>query len=313
MLKIIGKRVLAVIPMLWAIATIAFYLVNLIPGTPGRTILGDAASQAQVDALNHELGYDRPLIVQYGDWLAGAVRGDFGNSLQFGRPAVTDVTERLPITLSIALAATLISVVLGVVIGVAAANGGHWLDRILQGGSSLAMALPSFWLGVLLVFVFAITFPWFPAVGYVPFTEDPVGWLKSITLPSVSVAMIGVATVSRQTRAALVHELGQDYIRTLHATGVSSRSIVLKHALRNASTPIATSVGFQFIGLLGSTVIVEQVFGINGLGQLVLGAVTSKDLPLLLTVITFTTAMVIAVNLVVDLVTVWLNPKARRA
>ncbi|SPT57461.1 ABC transporter permease [Actinomadura madurae] len=313
MLRIVGKRILAVVPMLWAIATIAFYLVNLIPGSPGRTILGDAASQEQVDALNHRLGHDRPLLVQYGDWLAGAVRGDFGDSLQSGRSAVGDVATRLPITLSIAIAATVISVVIGVLVGVAAANGGRWLDRVLQGGSSVAMAVPSFWLGVLLVFVFALGLEWLPAVGYVPFTEDPGEWLKSIVLPSVSVAMIGTATVGRQTRAALIHELGQDYIRTLYATGVPARSIVLKHALRNASTPIATTVGFQFIGLLGSTVIVEQVFGINGLGQLVLGAVTSKDLPLLLTVIIFTTAMVIAVNLIVDLLTVWLNPKARRA
>jgi peptide/nickel transport system permease protein len=312
MLKIVGKRILVVIPMLWAIATIAFYLVNLIPGTPGRTILGDSASQAQVDALNHQLGYDRPLLVQYGDWLAGAVRGHFGDSLQSGRPAVTDVAARLPITLSVVVAATVISIVLGVAVGVLSANGTRWLDQILQGVSSLAMAIPSFWLGVLLVFVFALGLNWFPAIGYVPFAENPGEWLSSIALPSLSVAMVGTATVTRQTRAALIHELGQDYIRTLYATGVSQRSIVFKHALRNASTPIATSVGFQFIGLLGSTVIVEQVFGINGLGQLILGAVTSKDLPLLLTVIIFTTALVIAVNLIVDLVTVWLNPKARR-
>jgi len=312
MLKIVGKRILVVIPMLWAIATIAFYLVNLIPGTPGRTILGDSASQAQVDALNHQLGYDRPLLVQYGDWLAGAVRGHFGDSLQSGRPAVTDVAARLPITLSVVVAATVISIVLGVAVGVLSANGTRWLDQILQGVSSLAMAIPSFWLGVLLVFVFALGLKWFPAIGYVPFAENPGEWLSSIALPSLSVAMVGTATVTRQTRAALIHELGQDYIRTLYATGVSQRSIVFKHALRNASTPIATSVGFQFIGLLGSTVIVEQVFGINGLGQLILGAVTSKDLPLLLTVIIFTTALVIAVNLIVDLVTVWLNPKARR-
>ena len=312
MLKIVGKRILVVIPMLWAIATIAFYLVNLIPGTPGRTILGDSASQAQVDALNHQLGYDRPLLVQYGDWLAGAVRGHFGDSLQSGRPAVTDVAARLPITLSVVVAATVISIVLGVAVGVLSANGTRWLDQILQGVSSLAMAIPSFWLGVLLVFVFALGLKWFPAIGYVPFAENPGEWLSSIALPSLSVAMVGTATVTRQTRAALIHELGQDYIRTLYATGVSQRSIVFKHALRNASTPIASSVGFQFIGLLGSTVIVEQVFGINGLGQLILGAVTSKDLPLLLTVIIFTTALVIAVNLIVDLVTVWLNPKARR-
>lgn len=313
MLKTIGRRVLIVIPMLWVIATLAFYLVNLIPGTPGRTILGESATEEQVAALNKELGYDRPLIAQYGSWLSDAVRGQFGNSLQTGRSAVSDIMERLPITLSIVIAATIISIAVGVTLGVLAATRGRRLDRAIQGASSLAMSLPSFWLGVLLVYAVALKLGLLPAVGYVPLAESPVDWVRSLILPAVSVAMIGTAAITRQTRGALLDQLNQDYVRTLFATGLSRRSVVLKHALRNASVPIATNVGFQFIGLLGSTVIVEQVFAINGLGQLTVQAVNSKDLPLLLTIVVLTTAIVIVVNLLVDVVTVWLNPKARRA
>jgi peptide/nickel transport system permease protein len=312
-LKTIGRRVLIVIPMLWVIATLAFYLVNLIPGTPGRTILGESATEEQVAALNKELGYDRPLIAQYGSWLSDAVRGQFGNSLQTGRSAVSDIMERLPITLSIVIAATIISIAVGVTLGVLAATRGRRLDRAIQGASSLAMSLPSFWLGVLLVYAVALKLGLLPAVGYVPLAESPVDWVRSLILPAVSVAMIGTAAITRQTRGALLDQLNQDYVRTLFATGLSRRSVVLKHALRNASVPIATNVGFQFIGLLGSTVIVEQVFAINGLGQLTVQAVNSKDLPLLLTIVVLTTAIVIVVNLLVDVVTVWLNPKARRA
>jgi peptide/nickel transport system permease protein len=312
-LKTIGRRLLIVIPMLWVIATLAFYLVNLIPGSPARTILGESATQEQVAQLNKELGYDRPLIVQYGSWLGDVVRGDFGTSLQSSRSAVSDVMERLPITLSIVISATLISIVVGVTLGVVAATRGRRLDRTIQGASSLAMSLPSFWLGVLLVYAISLKLGLLPAVGYVPIADSPVDWLKSLVLPAVSVAMIGTAAITRQTRGALLDQLNQDYVRTLFATGLSRRSVVLKHALRNASVPIATNVGFQFIGLLGSTVIVEQVFAINGLGQLTVQAVNSKDLPLLLTIVVLTTSIVIVVNLLVDIVTVWLNPKARRA
>jgi peptide/nickel transport system permease protein len=299
--------------MLWGIATLAFCLVNLIPGSPARTILGDGATAGQVAELDRKMGYDRPLAVQYGSWLSHVVRGDFGTSLLTGRPTTADVGARLPITLSVVAGAVLLTVLAGITVGVLGAIGGRRVDRAGQSVLSFFMAVPSFWLGVLLVFLFSIKFGWLPATGYVPFGNSPGRWLASIALPCLSVAAVGIATIGRQTRGAMLDVLTKDYIRTLRASGISRRSLILKHALRNASIPIVTSVGFQFIGLLGSTVIVEQVFGLNGLGSLTLSAVNGKDFPVVLTVVLFTTGIVLAANLLIDVANAWLNPKARRS
>jgi len=312
-LRTVLRRLLVVVPMLWGIATLAFCLVNLIPGSPARTILGDGATAEQVAALDRKMGYDRPLAAQYWSWLSHVLRGDFGTSLLTSRPTTADVGARLPITLSVVAGAVLLTVVVGVAVGVLSAIGGRRLDRAGQSVLSFFMAVPSFWLGVLLVFLLSIRLGWLPATGYVPFAHSPGRWLASIALPCLSVAAVGIATVARQTRGAMLDVLTKDYIRTLRAAGVSNRSLIFRHALRNASIPIVTSVGFQFIGLLGSTVIVEQVFALNGLGALTLSAVNGKDFPVVLTVVLFTTTIVLAANLLVDVANAWLNPKARRA
>ncbi|QXV99934.1 MULTISPECIES: ABC transporter permease [Rhodococcus] len=313
MLITISKRLLTVIPMLWAIATMAFLLVNLMPGSPGRTILGESATPEAVEALNEQMGYNRPLVVQYWSWLTGVLTGDFGTSLQTGRPAITDVNSRLPITLSVVIGAVILTVLVGLTFGVLSAMSSRRIDRGTQAFSSLMMSVPSFWLGALLVLVFSVKLGMFPSVGYVPIEQSFSGWLSSITLPAISVGAVGVAAISRQTRGAMLDVLGNDYIRTLRATGIPHRSLVFRHALRNASIPIVTSVGFQFIGLLGGTVIVEQVFALNGLGALTLQAVNAKDLPMILTVVICTTTIVLAVNLLVDIANSWLNPKMRRS
>ncbi len=310
--KTIAQRLLIVIPMLFIIATAAFFLVSLIPGSPGRTILGETAPEADVVALDHQLGYDQPLIQQYLSWLSRVVRLDFGTSIVTGRSAVTDISNRIPITLSIVAGAMLLTVVIGVVLGVLSATRGATTDRLVQAGSGFAMAVPSFWLAVLLVLIFSVWLGVLPATGYVPFARSPGRWFESLILPCLAVSLVGVAAITRQTRSAMLHVLDQDYIRSLRAAGISNRSVVFKHALRNASTPIVTNAGFQFIGLLGSTVIIETVFGINGIGQLTLSSVNAKDLPMVLTIVIYTTFMVVVVNLIVDLINIMLNPKVRQ-
>jgi len=311
MLKLIGRRLLIAIPMLLVIATLTFLLVNLIPGDPVVSILGPDATPAQYAALRHTLGLDRPLLVQYGDWLGHAFHGDLGASLQTHRPVVESITQSLPVTMLIAVFGVLASLVIGVALGLASTLGGRIGGRIAQVVSVLGVALPNFWLGVLLVLVFAVELAWLPATGYVPFVEDPGLWAQSLVLPVAAVSLAGVAAVSRQTRAAMNEALAKDYVRTLLASGTPRPVIIFKHALRNASIPVVTNVGFQFIGIFGGAFIIEQVFALPGLGQLTISAIGTHDIPVVQGVVLVTAALVIVVNLMVDVLYYLLNPKVR--
>lgn len=313
MWKILISRVLLAVPTLLLVFTATFALMQLIPGSPGATILGERATPDAVDELNSRLGYDRPWIVQYIDGLAKLVRGDFGISLISNRSVFDDIATRLPVTLSIALGAVIVSVVVGILIGVISAVKGGAVDFAAQFASNIFTATPGFWLAILLVLVFAIQLRWLPATGWVPFTTDPSGWARSLVLPVAALGLVGIANIARQARGSLLDTLDRDYIRTLRAAGTSDRSIVLKHGLRNAAIPVVANVGFRFVGILGGAVIIEQVFSLPGIGQLTLQAVNQHDLPLILGVVFFVTLVVVAVNLVIDLLAAWLNPKMRDA
>jgi peptide/nickel transport system permease protein len=312
MLRVIGRRLLVAIPMLLVIASLAFLLVSLIPGDPAVSILGQDATPAQVAALRESLGLNRPLIVQYGDWMLHALRGDLGTSIQSGRPVVGLIAERLPVTISIAILGVIVTIVIGVLLGLLSALRGGWIGKTAQVVSVLGVSVPGFWLGILLVLVFSVTLSLLPATGYVPITDSPGEWLRSLVLPVITVALAGVAAIARQTRASMNDALSKDYIRTLLASGTPRRTIIFKHALRNASIPVVTSVGFQFITIFGGAFIIEQVFALPGLGQLTVSAVSNHDIPLIQGVVLLSAVLVIVVNLVVDLLYSWLNPKVRR-
>lgn len=313
MLKVILRRLAFAIPLLWVVATLSFFLVSFIPGDPAATILGESAKAADVAQLRHQLGLDKPLLVQYFLWLGQILRGDFGVSIITRQTTWEAIAPCIPITTTIAVLATIFAFLFGATLGTIAVIRGGIVDRIVRIFAGISNALPNFWFAVLLILVFALRLDWLPAVNWVPFNESPMGWVKSWILPVAAVSLAGSATVARQARAALLTTLSRDYVRTLLAAGIGRKSVLFRHALRNAAAPVLTVLGFQFIGLLGGSIIVEQVFALRGLGSLVQNAIYTKDVPIVQGVVMFAAVMVVIVNLAIDIFYAWLNPKVRTA
>lgn len=311
MLKVIARRLAISIPLLLAVATLTFFTVNVLPGDVAQTVLGEEATPEQLAAVRAELGLDQPLLVQYWNWLVSAAQGDLGSSLINGLDVTTQMNQRLPVTLSLALGATVVSAVVGTALGVASAVRGGATDRSARALTSMAMAIPGFWLAGLLVLAFAVWWRLLPATGYTSPAISITEWLRSLALPVAAVALASIAGVARQARGSMLQVLSTDYIRTLRATGIPRRTIILKHALRNAGIPVVTIVGLEFATLLSGAVIVEQVFALPGISQLVLGAVFDRDLPIIMGVVVYASMIVLLVNLLVDLCYLWLNPKER--
>lgn len=312
MIRFVLRRLAVAIPLVAVVATISFFLIQLVPGSPAAAILGNNATGAQVTALNRQLGLDRPVLTEYLTWLGHAVQGNLGVSYTNGGQSVTsELSQALPPTLSLALLATLITLVLGTVLGtVAAVRGGH-TDRAVQWGSSLGMAVPNFWLAALLVFVFAIKISLFPATGYVNLTASPGQWLSHLILPVVALSVANVGQIAFQARAAVRDTLSRDFVRTLHSTGVPRWRILYKHTLRNAAIPVVTVTGLTFIFTLGGVVILEQLFTLPGMGELMLRSVQTHDFSTVQGAVLYFSIVVIVVNLVVDLATAALDPRVR--
>lgn len=312
MAALILRRLAFMIPTAVLVSVMVFSLVLLIPGDAAQTIAGADATQEEVQQLREQLGADAPLVVQYGRWVTGAVRGDFGDSLITGRNVRASILDRLPASLSLAVGALVVTILLGVTIGLlAAAFQDTWADRVLMASSSVPIAFPNYFLGMLLVLAFAVWNRWLPASQYVRPTADLWAWVEHLVLPSVALGMAGAAVVARQLRTSMVRVLEQDYVRTARAKGLSSTSVILKHALKNASIPVVTILVMQLAALMGGTVIIEQVFGIPGLGALAINSVVQRDLPMIQGVVVFTTVIVLVVNLFADVLYGWLNPRIR--
>lgn len=312
MIKLLLRRLAAAIVMLFVVSTVTFLLVRLDPADPANSFLGGFASASQRAAIDHRLGIDRPILVQYKDWLWNALHGDLGNSLMTSQPVKQMIAQALPTTISLAVSATLLAFLIGIAIGLVSALRGGLLDSAVQGIGVFLGAVPNYWLAVFLVAFLAVQVRVFPATGYTPITSSPGSWLSHILLPVVALGVGGVAVIARQTRGALLDVLGRDYIRTLRAAGLPRRSIILKHGLRNAAIPIITNVGFMFIGSLSGAFLIEQFFALPGLGRLTLTAISQHDYTLIQGVVVYTTAIVLLVTLVMDLMYGWLNPKARQ-
>ena len=307
------RRVGAGVALLWVTATLTFFLTNLTGADPARRILGTNATLDALAAKRAELGLDQPLLVRYGDWLSGAVHGDLGASWFNRQPVTSMIATALPVSLSLVLAATVLTVLVSVTLGVVAAVRGGWLDTVLQAVSIVAFAVPNFLIAMLLALVFAVQLGILPALGYTPFAEDPGKWLASITLPAIALAIGAIATVATQTRGSMIDVLQQDYVRTLRSRGLPTRSLLLKHALRNAAPASLTVLSLQIIALLSGAVVVEKVFGINGIGERATSAASQGDVPLVLGIVVVTVLVVVVVNLLLDLALGWLNPKVRIA
>lgn len=314
MLLLVGRRLVMMVPILFLASFMVFGMVLLVPGDPAITLAGENASEEQIEAIREDLGLNDAVWVRYGRWVGDAVQGDLGDSLFSGRSVTQSIKERLPVTMSLALLSITVALLIAVPAGIiAATNRGRWLDSVATIGASLGLAMPSFWLGLVLVLVFSLRLGWLPSTGYIPFEENPTEWLRHLALPALTLGTAAAAETTRQLRSSLVDVLQQDYVRTARAAGLRQRVVVFKHGLKNAALPVVTVLGFQVAFLLGGSVIVEQLFALPGLGGLAIRAVLDRDLPVIQGVVVLTTVIVISINLLVDVIYGWLNPKVRSA
>ncbi|MQA86981.1 MAG: ABC transporter permease subunit [Streptosporangiales bacterium] len=315
MLQLIVKRLVYGFLILNIITVFLFVLIRLIPGDPVRVQLADAAvSQERIDELTAQLGLDRPLWAQLGSWYAGAVRGDFGESFSTGRPVASIIIERLPLTIELTVLAMAVAVTLGIVVGtVSAVRRNSWLDNVLRVGSVIGLSIPNFWLGLLLITFTSIVLRWVPPLSYQGPLENLGQNLAQMLLPAAALGVVLSASIARLTRSSMLEVLGSDFIRTLRAKGASETVVLFQHGLRNSLIPVLTYIGIQIGGLLGGTVILEQIFALPGLGRTVFEAVSSRDYPLLQVCVLLYGAIFIFVNIVVDVSYGWINPRMRRA
>jgi peptide/nickel transport system permease protein len=311
MLRLVLRRVAISLPLIAVVTLLTFLLQSVAPGDTARTILGVNYTPQGYAQLRQQLGLDRPLLVQYWDWLSSALRGDLGVSPISGLDVGAEIGNRLAVTLSLIVGATVLAAGIGIGLGVLSAVREGWLGRSVDGLAMVGLGLPNFWLGLVLVTVFAVALPVLPATGFVSFVDSPAGWARSLVLPVTTLTVGAVAVVAKQTRDAMLEALGRDFIDTLRANGVAERSLVFRHALRNAAIPVVTVIGLVFVSLISGTVLVEAVFAMPGLGGLAIQATTQHDLPMLQGVALTFTLVVVTVNLLVDLTYGWLNPKVR--
>jgi peptide/nickel transport system permease protein len=311
--KIIGRRLMWSIPLLFAVSLISFVLASIGPGDVAGVILGTGATPEQRAQVTEQLGLDQSLPEQYWSWLSNAVRGDLGNSLFSGESVTGMLSNRVPVTLSMTLLTLVISVVVGITLGAISAIRGGAIARLLDGIALVAMAVPSFWFAAVLVLFFVIEISIFPASGYVAFTSSPSLWLKSLALPVFCLATSAVAGLAMQMRGQMVATFQSDYVRALRANGLPTRSVLLRHVLKNASGPVITVSGLLVVTLLGGTVLMETIFGMAGLGTLAVQATARHDLPVIQGVAVYFTIIVIVVNLLTDLAQAFVNPRVEIA
>lgn len=310
MLKLITRRLAWSVPLALAASAASFLLVGMLPGDAARSLLGQNATEQQLAEVRQELGLDQPLVVQYWNWLINALQGDLGTSLINKASVVEQLNDRLGASLSLIIGATLVSAIIGVALGVRGALRGP-VGKIVDSVSVLGLAVPDFWLGLVLVLVFAVQLALFPPTGYVSPDLDTAAWFNSLVLPVITLAVPATAIVAKQARDAVATALNRPFTRTLRAAGVPERSVVYRHALKNAAVPILTVIGLVFVGALSGTIAVETIFAIPGLGRTAVEATSARDFPLIQGVVVYFTLIVIAVNLLVDLAYGYFNPRIR--
>lgn len=305
MTRYIQQRVLLMLPTILLTTLVVFLMLQLIPGDPASIYLGEnQATPERLEQIREQLGLNRPLFVQYGDFVLRAARGDLGRSVQTNRPVIQEITDRLPNTMILAVSSMALAIIFGITLGMLAGlNQNSWLDTILMLAALAGVSIPVFWLGLLLILLFAVQLGWLPATGQ-------GGW-NSLILPAVTLAALSTATLARLVRASMIEVLNQDYLQTSRAKGLQQVAIVLRHALPNALIPVVTVIGLQFGNLLSGAVITETVFARSGLGKLVVDSIQNKDLPTVQGVILVLATIYVVVNFVVDLSYAVIDPRIR--
>ncbi|MGA1286571.1 MAG: ABC transporter permease [Rubrivivax sp.] len=306
------RRLLATLPVLLLVSLLTFALLWLVPGDPASMFLDTSATQEALDRVRREMGLDRPFLVRMGDWYWRVLQGDLGTSLLLNRGVTEAILERLPVTLSLTAIAFVFAVLIGVAAGVlAAVRHGRAADQGVMTLALLGLSIPEFWFGLVLIWLLAVTMQWFPAGDYVAFAQDPLLWAWHLALPAFTLACVQMGFIARMTRSSMLEVLGQDYVRTARAKGLPEPYVVLRHGLTNAMVPIVTVMGIMVGALLGGAVVTEQVFSLPGLGRLIIGAVLSRDFPVIQGGLLFLAVIYLAVNLAVDLLYAALDPRVR--
>ncbi|MGV2863762.1 ABC transporter permease [Achromobacter sp. AGC39] len=312
MIELILKRLLAAIPVMLIVATVVFLLLRMAPGDPARVIAGDMASEASIAQIRTEMGLDQSLGTQYLRWMAALVQGDLGHSIQSKQPVTTLIKARLGPTFSLAAWAILLTIATAIPLGVLAAWRHRGLaDRGIMAAAVLAFSVPAFVVAYLLILLFSVTLNWLPVQGYSPLEAGVGQYAQHLLLPTVTLAMVFVALITRITRASLLDVLGEDFVRTARAKGVTERVVLFRHALRNAAIPIVTIVGVALTTLISGVVVTETIFNIAGVGRLIVDSVLARDYPVVQGTILFFSFIYVFVNLLIDMAYVLLDPRIR--
>ncbi len=306
------RRLLSTLLVMLGISFVVFMIVHLVPGDPVRIMLGLQADQAKVEEIRHLMGFDRPLIVQYFEWLKNALQGDLGESYITGQKVSEAVSQRLPATMSLAFTALLIGVVIAVPAGVISAlkSGSKW-DYFAMVFSQVGVSIPDFWLGIMFILIFSLYLGWLPPSGYTKPSEDFVDWLRHLILPATTIGLISASIMTRFIRSAVLEMIAKNHVRTARAKGLPQSRVTFRHILLNASIPIVTIIGLQLASLLGGVIIVEIIFAWPGLGRLALDAVTRRDYPMVQGAVLMVALAFAIVNLIVDLLYAYLDPRVK--
>ncbi|WP_353182979.1 ABC transporter permease [Bosea sp. (in: a-proteobacteria)] len=305
------RRLLQMLPVLLLASFAIFAMIYAVPGGPVAVIVGENAGPEEIAAAIRRYGLDRPMAVQYLDWLGRALAGDFGSSLHSRQPVLQLIGERLPATLQLALAAIVVALAIGIPVAIASAvRPNSWIDRLLSGWSALALGVPTFWLGILLILLFAVELHWLPSASrHVPFWQAPLDALRSLALPALTLGVYVSGILARFLRASLIGEARADYVRTARAKGVPERRIVGLHIMRNAMLPFVTIVGLMMANFIGGAVVTEAVFTYPGLGRLLIQAISTRDYPLIQGCILVILIAYMLINLLVDALYAWIDPR----
>jgi peptide/nickel transport system permease protein len=307
----IARRLLSGVFLLFVLSSLTYFILFFSTANVARNILGDLATSEQLATKNAELGLDQPLIGRWFEWMLAAAQGDFGKSWFNSLEIVDQLTQRLPITLTLVGVTIILAALLATLLGMAAAVRGGLIDKIVQMLAVAGFAIPNFVVAIFLVTLVAIQWKLLPATGWVPFDLSPELWLKSLILPVISIVLATIASSAQQIRSAIKKNLEMDWVRTLRARGLSESEILFKHVLRASAPAGLTVLSLQFVGMLGGTVIIEQIFALPGMGFLAVQSTFLGDTPVVMGVVVYTVIVVIIVNLLVDLANGWLNPKVR--
>jgi peptide/nickel transport system permease protein len=312
MIRLVALRILQAAPVVVIVSILAFLLISLLPGDPAVVIAGDQASPEAIEAVRHSLGLDRPLIEQLGIWFVHLLHGNFGMSLVLNQSVLSAMGERLPVTLSLTALSIAITLPIGIFAGAIAAYFRQtWIDSLVMTVALIGVSVPAFWIAILSVILFSVILRWFPTSGYVNFSQDPVLWLRSLVLPAAMLSLFQIGFLARMTRSAMLDVLSQDFIRTARSKGLSEWTTVGKHAFRNALILIITAIGILLSTAIGGSVVIEQVFALPGVGRLVVQGILARDYPLVQGVMLIYGFAFVAINLAVDLLYTFADPRVR--